>query len=75
MQFNSAPLLTAILMKYKSRSAFAQAMEVSKPTLMKRLSDGSFTLAEIEKARDLLNIQPEDTYKYFNFFCDESSQK
>ena len=68
MKFNGANLLGLILTKYKSRSAFADAMGMSRPTLLKRLSDGSFTLAEIEKARELLGIQAEDTCKYFNFF-------
>lgn len=75
MKFNSAPLLAQILLKYKSRSAFADAMKMSRPTLLKRLNDGSFTLLEIEEARKLLDISAEDTCKYFNFFCDESSQK
>ena len=75
MRFNGANLLGLILTKYKSRSEFADAMGMSRPTFLKRMTDGSFTLEEIEYARRLLGIKAEDTYKYFNFFCDESSQK
>lgn len=68
MIFDSANLLGKVISVFGSRAKFAEAMEMSRPTLQKKLSDGSFTLPEMEKARRLLDIPVEENANYFHFF-------
>lgn len=68
MKFDSANLLGKILTVFGSRAEFAEAMGISRPTLQKKLKDGSFSLFEIEKAKALLDIPNEEQCNYFHFF-------
>jgi len=71
MKFNHSKLRGKIREVFGTEQKFANALGVSHTTIsMKLLGRNKFTQDEIEKARSLLNIQPESIHDYF--FCSDT---
>lgn len=64
--FNHEKLEQRINAMYGSKEAFGKLMGMTKQRINSRLKSATdFTRSEIEKAADLLNIQPEEIPVYF----------
>jgi len=66
--FNHEKLEERVNERYGSKEAFGKEMGMTKQRINSRLKSATdFTQSEIEKASELLNIQPEEISEYF--FC------
>lgn len=64
--FNHEKLEQRINIMYGSKEAFGKLMSMTKQRINSRLKSATdFTQSEIEKAAELLNIQPEEIPVYF----------
>ncbi|MCQ2122395.1 MAG: DUF739 family protein [Fibrobacter sp.] len=65
MKYDSNKLRGRIVEMYGTLAKFADAMEVSRPTITRRLAKGDWRQPEIVAASNLLGIKPAELYLYF----------